>query len=96
MSDPDPRRGRYGSKWRRRWREVRALRWPCWLCGNEIDYDLKFPDPWSFTVDHVIPLSKGGDPLDWENLRAAHYRCNQRKGDKLAHESKVLRTSERW
>lgn len=90
--------GRSGSRWRRRVREIRALHLPCWLCGHEIDYDLEHPDPWSFTVDHVVPLSKGGDPLGWDNLRAAHLRCNQIKGDRPARAGRhpVLRTSERW
>lgn len=33
------------------------------------------------TVDHVVPLSKGGaDTLD--NMRPAHAACNHEKGDK--------------
>jgi 5-methylcytosine-specific restriction endonuclease McrA len=56
---------------------------PCWLCGHEIDYDAEPGTPWSFSVDHAMPLKAGGDPLDWENFRAAHLRCNQRKGDRL-------------
>jgi 5-methylcytosine-specific restriction endonuclease McrA len=63
-------RGRSGRPWRR----VRAYilerdGYRCWLCGR-IGAD---------TADHVIPLSKGGDPLDPGNLRAAHQRCNSRR-----------------
>ncbi len=92
-------RGRDGGPYRRRRRELKALRLPCWLCGRDIDYELGYTDPWSFTVDHVIPLSKGGDPLDWGNLRAAHYRCNQRKGDQLVpikHDVESFSTSRAW
>lgn len=44
------------------------------------------------TVDHIIPVSKGGTST-WENTVAACSRCNNRKGCKLPHESGlVLRT----
>lgn len=33
-----------------------------------------------FTLDHKIPESKGGDST-LENLQAAHYKCNQHRGD---------------
>lgn len=35
----------------------------------------------SFVVDEVIPVSKGGDPLDFDNTRPAHWICNARRGD---------------
>lgn len=33
------------------------------------------------TIDHVVPLSKGGDEKDEKNLKVACYPCNQRKAD---------------
>jgi 5-methylcytosine-specific restriction endonuclease McrA len=34
------------------------------------------------TVDHVIPISKGG--LDvMENVKLAHWTCNRQKGNKI-------------
>jgi 5-methylcytosine-specific restriction endonuclease McrA len=37
------------------------------------------------TLDHVIPLSKGGtDTMD--NLRPAHWLCNIKKSNKLPEE----------
>lgn len=53
---------------------------PCHLCGEEIDYAASHLEPLSFTIDHVIPLAKGGADV-LENLAAAHRRCNLRKGD---------------
>jgi 5-methylcytosine-specific restriction endonuclease McrA len=54
----------------------------CWLCGEGIDYTLPHLDPKSFTIDHVIPLAKGGtDTLD--NVRAAHRSCNSTKRARL-------------
>jgi 5-methylcytosine-specific restriction endonuclease McrA len=42
----------------------------CWLCGGEYE-----------SIDHVIPLSKGGKHLP-ANLRPACLRCNNKKGNK--------------
>lgn len=55
---------------------------PCALCGEPIDYDLPHLDPYSFVVDHVVPLNRGGtDTLD--NVQAAHRSCNRSKGDRI-------------
>ena len=35
----------------------------CGICGRPVDFDKKFPDPWSATLDHIIPVQKGGDPF---------------------------------
>lgn len=52
----------------------------CGLCGEAIDLTVRYPHPRSFTIDHVLPLSKGGlDVLD--NVQAAHFHCNTSKRD---------------
>lgn len=56
---------------------------PCAICGLPIDYTLTFPNPWSFTADHIIPIAKGGHPSAMENLQPAHLRCNRAKQDKV-------------
>jgi 5-methylcytosine-specific restriction endonuclease McrA len=38
------------------------------------------------TVDHWIPLSKGGSD-DMSNLRPAHWICNRRKSNSLPKET---------
>ncbi len=54
---------------------------PCGICGDPIDYTLRYPDLRSFVVDHVVPLSAGGaDTL--ENKQAAHRDCNRAKSNK--------------
>ena len=68
----------------RRNRHRRAIahgRPPCHLCGGDIDYDAESHlDPKSFTIDHIIPLNRGGaDVLD--NLAACHRQCNRAKSD---------------
>jgi 5-methylcytosine-specific restriction endonuclease McrA len=57
----------------------------CYLCDLPIDPERKYPDALSASVDHVIPLSRGGSGLR-ENLRAAHLGCNVAKGDRLIQE----------
>ena len=55
----------------------------CGICGLPVDKELKSPDPMSKTVDHIIPVSKGGHPSDLSNLQLAHRCCNRHKGDRL-------------
>lgn len=39
-----------------------------------------------FTVDHIIPRSRGGRD-QWTNTACACYACNHRKGNRLPHEA---------
>lgn len=55
----------------------------CAICGRPVNFDKKFPDPWSATIDHIIPVSKGGSPASIENLQLAHLQCNRIKSSKL-------------
>lgn len=74
-------KGRTGRPWRRLRESVRRRRDPCHLCGHPIDYTLDWPDPKSFTVDHIIPLTHAPDlARDRNNTAAAHLDCNSSKG----------------
>lgn len=55
----------------------------CGICGKPVDFSYKYPHPLSPTVDHIIPVSKGGHPSDLANLQLAHRCCNREKADKL-------------
>lgn len=55
--------------------------WRCGLCGGLIDPELTFPHPMSATIDHIVPLSAGGEHSP-ENVQAAHLTCNSRKGNR--------------
>ncbi|WP_435861957.1 HNH endonuclease [Streptomyces sparsogenes] len=55
--------------------------WTCWLCSEPINREASWPEPDSASVDHVVPLSKGGGHT-LANVRAAHLRCNLVKGDR--------------
>lgn len=55
--------------------------WTCHICGGSIPADVKVPDRRAATLDHVVPLSRGGEH-SYANVRAAHYDCNMRKGNR--------------
>lgn len=62
----------------------------CWLCGKPCDYDDYYVNDNGVTIvgeqypsiDHVIPLAKGGLHA-WSNVKLAHKGCNEQKGDRI-------------
>lgn len=54
-------------------------RYTCAYCG-------KVCSPREATVDHVLPISRGGRS-SWGNTVTACFRCNQRKADRTPHEA---------
>jgi len=55
----------------------------CGICGQPVDKTRKNPDPLAPTIDHIIPVSKGGHPSELANLQLAHRWCNRQKSNKL-------------
>lgn len=60
----------------------------CYLCGRKCnfeDYTVRdgafIAGDWYPSIDHVIPLAKGG-LHSWDNVMLAHRRCNSEKSDK--------------
>lgn len=53
--------------------------WTCGICLDPVDPELTYPDPMSVSLDHVIPLSKGGGHIP-SNTQCSHLSCNVRKG----------------
>ena len=53
--------------------------WRCHLCGQFVSKDISRTDPMGATVDHLVPLSLGGDD-DAANVALAHRRCNGLRG----------------
>lgn len=54
--------------------------WICIICDEDIDPDIPWPDKMSATLDHIVPLSKGGTHT-WDNVAPSHLLCNADKGD---------------
>lgn len=81
MSRINPRRT---NGWRRTQLRARVLATytTCALCGQPVDKTLKTPHPMSAEVDEIIPVSKGGDPLSWNNVQLVHRQCNRIKSNK--------------
>jgi 5-methylcytosine-specific restriction endonuclease McrA len=54
----------------------------CWLCGLTMEFveGLRAQQPRDATLDHVVPLSKGGTNA-LANLRLAHFTCNTHRGN---------------
>ncbi|MFC8658465.1 HNH endonuclease [Streptomyces parvus] len=91
----NPRNGR---PYRTLHAQQRSLGLPCWICGHDIAYDITGPEAGkhreAFTLDHEIPLSRGGSLLDPANARSAHRKCNSRRGNRMTTDQP--RTSRRW
>ena len=56
--------------------------WTCGLCQEPIDRLAVKPHPMSPSIDHVIPISKGGEH-SLRNVQAAHLGCNVKKGNRV-------------
>lgn len=57
--------------------------WGCGLCGSPVDQALTYPHPDSPSLDHVVPLSRGGLHVE-SNVQISHLTCNVRKGARVA------------
>lgn len=66
----------------RRVRVFERDEWTCHLCGEPLSREASFPDPLYPTLDHVMPIAKGGSHT-MANVKAAHFICNSSKSDQL-------------
>ena len=91
---------RWKSGKRRKYRQrFKAMNAPCGICGGKLgpiryDEPSDAQHPLSFVIDEIIPVSKWQEagyssPAaaadDFENCQAAHYICNQMKGNKTGY-----------
>lgn len=54
----------------------------CYLCGEEVDNEVHYTERTYPTIEHVIPISKGGTHT-WGNVKLAHRHCNALKSNKI-------------
>lgn len=87
--------GRYvGAQWRRTLLQYLVDRDgdKCGICGRKVDISLKSGTRGSRrgpSVDHIVPRSLGGSD-DLENLRLAHWGCNQKRSNRGGGEQLAL------
>jgi len=93
-TNPRYANGNLRRKYRARFKSLAA---PCGICGGrlgEIHYDepSDAEHPLSFVIDEIRPVSRYKEfgyaskeeaARDWNNLQAAHYICNAKKGNKI-------------
>ena len=108
-------RNRNGALRRKHRARFKAMGCPCGICKGRlgaIHYDepSDAKHPLSFVIDEIIPVSRWKEfgyespeavARDWNNLQAAHYICNQKKGnrlptDKVRAEKKLNFTDGEW
>lgn len=72
--------------------------------SGRINYSLRFPHPYSFVLDELVPVSKywmGGyatpeaAALDYDNLAAAHKCCNEWRSNKTVEEVMAIARGEK-
>lgn len=62
----------------------------CQHCKKRVDKKLKNRHPMSASLDHIVPLSKGGTHT-YNNVQLAHLGCNVSKGNNLLPQGEQLR-----
>jgi hypothetical protein len=93
-SSPSSRAARRRAKYRRRMRERAAKQvpyqrsdifsrdgWMCHICGSATDTSADVPHPRAPTIDHILPLSCGGEDTS-ENVKTACFICNSKRGNR--------------
>ena len=83
ISRPDKDSSAHRAAFTRNKKKILATQSVCAICGRPVDKSLSYPHPMSATIDHIIPIAKGGHPSDLDNLQLAHWTCNRQKADKL-------------
>lgn len=57
--------------------------WICQVCGDPVDPELRWPEVMSASLDHINPVSRGGNHTR-ANTQLAHLVCNIKKSNKVA------------
>ena len=99
-------RNQNGNLRRKNRARFKAMDAPCGICKGRlgpIHYDepSDYNHPLSFVIDEIKPISRYKEfgysskreaAEDWNNLQAAHFICNQRKGAKISTDKHYIRT----
>lgn len=52
--------------------------WSCGICGMRVNRRLRYPHPRSVSLDHIVPLARGGGHRP-DNVQCSHLDCNMHK-----------------
>lgn len=64
--------------------------WICQICHEKVDKRFKYPNPKSASLDHIMPLSKGGSHA-YKNVQLTHLVCNLTKFTSILPQGEQLR-----
>ena len=64
--------------------------WICQICHRRVNKNLKYPDPKSSSLDHIVPLTKGGTHT-YKNVQLTHLVCNSGKKDRVLLQGEQMR-----
>ena len=53
----------------------------CSVCGCT-EFDDRVDSEYSATIDHIVPISRGGSVMDEKNWRICCKKCNNERGNK--------------
>lgn len=53
--------------------------WNCGICHKRVDPSIEVPHPLAKTIDHIVPLARGGTH-EPKNVQLAHFICNSLRG----------------
>ena len=84
-----------GSRRRALVARVRALGAPCHICGLPIPPDAPPGTPLAFELDELVPVSRGGSPIDPSNVAPSHRCCNAWRGNKSIDRVAAIRSEVR-
>lgn len=56
--------------------------WTCGICEKRVDPALEAPDEEAACINHIVPLSHGGEHTT-ENLQCAHWICSSLRADRV-------------
>ena len=64
--------------------------WICQICHKKVNKRLKHPHSMCASLDHIVPLSKGGTHI-YANVQLTHLKCNQIKKTNILPQGEQLR-----
>lgn len=73
--------------------------WVCYRCKRTIDTTLRYPHPYSASLEHIVELDRGGHPLHPDNATVSHLHCNNSAGATYGNTTRVsqpVRTTLSW